>query len=102
MIKSGSFIEVGSYQFKDTTHWFVIATANLLQQNVTHLLQFFFGKGRCEQEFINKLQGCIKLRVDNLRKHLRVLQASTCASSCSQRLKSLIQGSHILFLRSLK
>src|SRR6266487_4985498 len=73
--KSSSSIEVGSYKFKDTTHWFVIATANLLQHNITHLLHFFPGKGRREQEFIHKLQGCIKLCVDNLCKHLRCLQA---------------------------
>src|SRR6266849_90461 len=81
--KSSPSIEVGSYQFKDSTHWFVIATANFLQQNVTHLLQFFSGKCRREQEFINKLQGCIKFRLANLRKYLRCLQAGIGSFTCA-------------------
>src|SRR5437016_10987571 len=59
--KGSSIIEVGAHKFKDTAHWFVIATANLLQHDITHLLKFFLRKGRCEQEFIRELQGCIKL-----------------------------------------
>ena len=82
--KSSSFIEVGAHKFKDSTHRFVITAANLLQHNVTHLLHFFLGEGRCEQEFINKLQGCIKFCVDNLRKHLRCLQAGIRSFTSAQ------------------
>src|SRR6266496_4665362 len=64
--KSSTSVEVSSYQFKDTTHWFIIATANLLLHNATHLLQFVLRESRCQQEFVDKLEGRIKLGIDNL------------------------------------
>src|SRR5260370_41890037 len=61
-----------------------------------------FGGGRRENKVSDKLEGGIKLGVDNLRPDLRRLQTGTGSFARAQRLKSLVQRSCILLLRSLK
>src|SRR5439155_26962108 len=57
--KGCTSVEVGSHQFKDPAHWFIIAMSNLLQYNTTHLLQLFIRKGKCQQKLIDEVKGSI-------------------------------------------
>src|SRR5258708_39223692 len=81
-------IEISSYQFEDAAHRLIIAAPYLLQHNAAHLLKIITGKGRCQQDFIDKLEGCIKPRVNDLCPYLGRFQTGTRALVRPQGFKS--------------
>src|SRR2546430_1735814 len=82
--QGSTLIKASAYKFENTTHRFVIATTNFLTHQITHLLELITRKSRGKQQFAEKLEGRIKLSIDDLSPDHSNFQARTCTFTGSQ------------------
>src|SRR5579883_1915429 len=97
-----ALIKIRAYQIEDTAHRLVVAAANLLQDQVAHLLQLVAGKRRREEQFVKEFKGWVKLAVHDLCPDHCGLQARAGAFAGSQGLKCLVEGASIFLFCALE
>src|ERR1700682_480938 len=87
---------------ENAAHRLIVATADLLQDNVAHLVHLILWKGGGQQKFMYEIERRIEFGVDDLCPDLCALPPSAGTLARSQCLECLVQCACILLFCTLK